>query len=149
MFLCRELSCCLPGFLRASKKYPINPVVIDHQAEAGFRSIDHTGSPVDHCPDRGIPEPMIRLLVIKAPNQWVKLIISVPAMPGKKYLFPPEKPTTSWEEAGPQMMRRSYSKMILFKATGTSFESNPSERTWISSAGIVPMVAKTEEICQR
>ena len=30
-----------------------------------------------------------------APSQWEKLMTSVPPMPGKKYLLPPEKPTTS------------------------------------------------------
>ena len=51
--------------------------------------------------------PMVCMLVTSAPNQWVKLIISGPAMPGKRYLAPPEKPATSWGKTGPQISKRS------------------------------------------
>ena len=48
--------------------------------------------------------PITFQLVITAPSQWEKLITSGPATPGKKYLLPPEKPTTSCGKVGPQMM---------------------------------------------
>ena len=51
--------------------------------------------------------PMISELVINAPNQCVKLMTSGPEMPGKKYLLPPEIPTTSWGKTGPQTMSQS------------------------------------------
>ena len=41
--------------------------------------------------------PMISALVIKAPSQCDKSMNSRPDTPGKRYLLPPEKPTTSWE----------------------------------------------------
>ena len=53
--------------------------------------------------------PMVATLVNIAPIQWVTLIISAPEMPGKKYLLPPEKPTTSCGKTGPQTIKRSYS----------------------------------------
>jgi hypothetical protein len=34
--------------------------------------------------------PMIWYEVSSAPIQWVTLMMSLPAMPGKKYLLPPE-----------------------------------------------------------
>ena len=94
------------GFQKISHK----PRVIDHRLKQDFgRSIIPAARSI--TARTGVyPEPMIRLLVIKAPDQWVKLIISAPAMPGKKYLFPPEKPTTSWGKTGPQMM-----KVIIIK----------------------------------
>ena len=39
--------------------------------------------------------PIIIGLVTRAPSQWKKFNISGPLTPGNKYLFPPEKPTTS------------------------------------------------------
>src|SRR5262245_51841139 len=39
--------------------------------------------------------PMTLGFVMTAPSQWKKLRIRGPAMPGNKYLFPPENPTTS------------------------------------------------------
>src|SRR5882762_5636188 len=48
--------------------------------------------------------PMIIGLVTTAPSQWKKFRISGPATPGKRYLFPPEKPTTSCGNTGPMMM---------------------------------------------
>ena len=45
--------------------------------------------------------PMISLLVISAPSQCVTSIISWPDSPGNRYLFPPEKPMTSWGNTGP------------------------------------------------
>ena len=51
--------------------------------------------------------PMVCMLVSRAPIQWVTLIISGAAMPGKKYLLPPENPITSWGKTGPQTTSRS------------------------------------------
>ena len=49
--------------------------------------------------------PMISYDVISAPSQCVKSMMSAPAMPGKKYLLPPLKPTTSCGKTGPQISR--------------------------------------------
>ena len=64
--------------------------------------------------------PIISYEVISAPSQWVKLMMSAPAMPGKKYLLPPEKPTTSCGNTGPQTSRWSYSSTSRLRRTGTS-----------------------------
>ena len=45
--------------------------------------------------------PMIFGLVMMAASQWKKLRTSGPLTPGKRYLLPPEKPTTSWGKTGP------------------------------------------------
>src|SRR5829696_7218345 len=42
--------------------------------------------------------PIICALVINAPTQCERLINSGPDTPGKKYLLPPENPTTSWKD---------------------------------------------------
>ena len=46
--------------------------------------------------------PITAWLVISAPSQCVKWMISGPAMPGNRYLVPPEKPATSCGKTGPQ-----------------------------------------------
>ena len=51
--------------------------------------------------------PMMRGLVMTAPSQWKKCRISGPEMPGKMYLLPPEKPTTSCGNTGPTMTTTS------------------------------------------
>ena len=51
--------------------------------------------------------PMILGLVMTAPSQWKKFNKSPPQMPGKKYLLPPEKPTTSCGKTGPAAITRS------------------------------------------
>ncbi len=48
--------------------------------------------------------PMIIGLVTTAPSQWKKFRMSGPLTPGKRYLLPPEKPTTSCGNTGPMMM---------------------------------------------
>src|SRR6185312_7188971 len=48
--------------------------------------------------------PMIIGLVQTAPSQWKKFKIFGPPTPGNRYLLPPEKPTTSCGNTGPQMM---------------------------------------------
>src|SRR5215831_4147337 len=69
--------------------------------------------------------PMIFGLVTTAPSQWKKFRIAGPPTPGKRYLFPPEKPTTSCGKTGPTMMILSYSKTFLLISTGTSIEKRP------------------------
>ena len=49
------------------------------------------------------PDPMISRLVSRAPSQCVKSMMSCPAIPGQKYLVPPENPTTSCGNTGPQI----------------------------------------------
>ncbi len=53
------------------------------------------------------PAPITALLVMTAPSQWVKLMMSGPATPGTRYFVPPENPTTSCGKTGPQMTRWS------------------------------------------
>ena len=80
----------MPAGVTTSAKHAVGTVTI-----AAARSITaRTGV---------YPEPMISKLVMSAPSQCVKLMTSAPAMPGKKYLLPPEKPTTSCGKTGPQM----------------------------------------------
>src|SRR5438876_1219662 len=69
--------------------------------------------------------PMIIGLVTTAPSQWKKFRISGPPTPGKRYLLPPEKPTTSWGKTGPTMMILSYSKTLRLISTGSSIEEGP------------------------
>ena len=47
--------------------------------------------------------PMILGVVITAASQWKKCSTSGPDTPGKRYLLPPEKPTTSCGKTGPMM----------------------------------------------
>ena len=57
-------------------------------------------------------------------------------------MFPPEKPTTSWGKTGPQIRMWSWSRIILFRLTGTSWSIRPSVNSIISFLGITPNVAK-------
>ena len=88
-------------------------------------------------------------LVMSAPSQCVKWMISDAAMPGKRYFVPPEKPTTSCGKTGPQMSTWSYSTTSRLSATGTSWFSRPSESSAITAAGIVPSVANVAGSSQR
>ena len=45
---------------------------------------------------------------MSAPSQCVKWMISGAAMPGNRYLVPPEKPATSCGNTGPQISTWSY-----------------------------------------
>jgi len=83
--------------------------------------------------------PLMTGLVMTPPSQWKKWIISSPAMPGKMYLCPPEKPTTSCGNTGPKMKNSSYSKINLLMAISTSSRNRPSLICSISSAVIFPM----------
>ena len=51
--------------------------------------------------------PMISLLVMSAPAQWVMSMNSWEATPGMKYLLPPEMPTTSCGNTGPTTIATS------------------------------------------
>ena len=53
--------------------------------------------------------PTMTGFVMSAPSQWNMLMISAPEMPGKRYLFPPENPTTSCGKVGPTIRSASYS----------------------------------------
>jgi len=61
--------------------------------------------------------PMISALVMRAPTQWVRSMISCPAMPGKKYLLPPEMPTTSCGNTGPTTRATSCSTTARLSST--------------------------------
>ena len=63
--------------------------------------------------------PMISALVISAPSQCETLMTSWLEMPGKKYLLPPEKPTTSCGNTGPTTRVTSCSTTARFSRTGT------------------------------
>ena len=71
--------------------------------------------------------PIISALVIKAPTQWERSISSWPDTPGKKYLLPPEKPTTSCGNTGPTTMATSASATcrLIRTSTETSVISPP------------------------
>src|SRR5690625_5406677 len=56
--------------------------------------------------------PMMRLAVISAPTQWEMSMTSCTEQPGKKYLLPPEKPTTSWGKTGPTMRSEEHTSEL-------------------------------------
>ena len=61
----------------------------------------HRRGLVDERADRGDPRvPMISALVISAPSQCDRSMSSRPETPGKRYLLPPENPTTSCGNTG-------------------------------------------------
>ncbi len=68
-------------------------------------------------------------------------MISWPATPGKKYLLPPEMPTTSCGSTGPTTSATSCSTTARLSSTGTSIVSRPSDSSAIRAAGIVPRSA--------
>jgi hypothetical protein len=43
------------------------------------------------------------MLVASAPSQWVKVMMSAPAMPGKRYMATPEYTATSPDESSGQV----------------------------------------------
>jgi hypothetical protein len=63
--------------------------------------------------------PIISALVINAPTQCDKSISSRPETPGKKYLFPPENPTTSCGNTGPITIATSASATWRLIRTST------------------------------
>ena len=58
---------------------------------------------MDQCPDRGYLSADDPRAGDQGAQPVVKSMISGPAMPGKRYLFPPEKPTTSCGKTGHQI----------------------------------------------
>jgi hypothetical protein len=58
---------------------------------------------------------------------------------GNKYLFPPEKPTTSCGNTGPQIKIRSYPRTLALISTGTSIAKRPPLSSEISASEITPI----------
>ena len=86
--------------------------------------------------------PMMSALVIRAPSQCEKSITSWPATPGKKYLLPPENPTTSCGNTGPTTSDTSCSTTARFSTTSTGWCSRPSDSSATRSASIGPSEMK-------
>jgi hypothetical protein len=87
--------------------------------------------------------PMISALVISAPSQCDRLMTSWLETPGKKYLLPPENPTTSWGNTGPTTRVTSCSTTARFSRTLTDWWwKRPSDSSAIRSAPMVPTEAK-------
>ena len=85
---------------------------------------------------------MIRLAVIRAPTQWEMSMTSCTEQPGKKYLLPPEKPTTSWGNTGPTIRFTSDSTHSLLICTRMGVSaSRPPVSSLMRSAGISPRSA--------
>ncbi len=85
--------------------------------------------------------PMISAEVISAPSQCETSMIFWPPTPGKKYLLPPEIPTTSCGSTGPSTSATSCSTTARLSSTGTSRSIRPSDSSTIRAAGIVPRSA--------
>ncbi len=82
--------------------------------------------------------PITTELVISAPSQCVKWMISGAAMPGNRYFVPPEKPATSCGKTGPQMRTWSCSTASRLRATGTDRLRRPQVASSTACAGSVP-----------
>ena len=83
--------------------------------------------------------PIMAALVIKAPTQWDRSISSGPETPGKKYLLPPEKPTTSCGNTGPTTIATSASATCRLIRTSTLVSViSPPVSSVSRSAPIVP-----------
>ena len=82
--------------------------------------------------------PMMSALVISAPSQCERSMISWPATPGKKYLLPPEKPTTSCGNTGPTTSATSCSTTARFRRTSTLSLSRPSDSSATRLPGMIP-----------
>src|SRR5664279_1076470 len=82
--------------------------------------------------------PMMSALVINAPSQCEKSMTSGPATPGKKYLLPPENPTTSCGNTGPTTSDTSFSTTARFSTTSTDWSNRPSDSSATRSALIRP-----------
>ena len=85
--------------------------------------------------------PMISAEVISAPSQCDTSMIFWPPTPGKKYLLPPEIPTTSCGSTGPTTSATSCSTTARLSSTGTSRPIRPSDSSAIRAAGTVPRSA--------
>src|SRR6185312_9573010 len=85
--------------------------------------------------------PMIVALVMRAPSQCDTLMTSWLETPGKRYLLPPEKPTTSCGNTGPTTSVTSCSTTARLSRTSTDRCRRPSDSSAIRSAPIVPTEA--------
>ena len=85
-----------------------------------------------------MPVPMISLLVMSAPTQWVMSMNSWEATPGMKYLVPPEMPTTSWGKTGPTTIATSDSTTCRLMRMSAPTSSRPSDSCAIRSPSIHP-----------
>src|SRR4051794_28056587 len=85
--------------------------------------------------------PISSTVVISAPTQCERLISSGPETPGKKYLLPPEKPTTSCGNTGPTTIATSASATCRLTRTGVS---GPLIRPPVSSASRVSPIVPSE-----
>ena len=87
--------------------------------------------------------PIISALVIRAPTQWDTSISSGPETPGKKYLLPPEKPTTSCGNTGPITIATSASATRRLIRTSTSGSViSPPVSSLIRARAMVPSEVK-------
>ena len=93
--------------------------------------------------------PMMRAQVMTAPSQWKKWSSSPPETPGKRYLAPPENPTTSWGKTGPSTSTRSWSSTARLTSTGTRSRSRPSESAATSSSSSQPTRTRVSGRSQR
>ena len=85
--------------------------------------------------------PIIFALVIKAPTQCDRSISSWPDTPGKKYLLPPENPTTSCGNTGPTTIATSASATCRLIRTSTETSRiRPPVSSVSRSAPILPSV---------
>ena len=85
--------------------------------------------------------PIILALVIKAPTQCDRSISSWPDTPGKKYLLPPENPTTSCGNTGPTTIATSASATCRLIRTSTEMSRiSPPVSSLSRSAPMLPSV---------
>ena len=75
---------------------------------------------------------------MRAPSQCDRSIISWPDTPGKRYLSPPENPTTSCGNTGPTTSVRSCSTTARLMRTSTASCSSPPDSSSIRAALMVP-----------
>ena len=91
--------------------------------------------------------PMISALVISAPSQCETSMTSWPDTPGKKYLLPPEKPTTSCGNTGPDHQRHVVlDDRPVEPHRRPSWRSRPSDSSASRSAPMVPTVGERRRI---
>ncbi len=67
---------------------------------------------------------------------------SCPDTPGKKYLLPPEKPTTSWGNTGPTTIATSASATCRLIRTSTGVPKATSTVTWRARPASASLAAR-------
>ena len=82
--------------------------------------------------------PMISAEVMSAPSQWDTSMMRWPATPGKKYLLPPDMPTTSCGSTGPTTSAMSWSTTARLSSTSTSPVIRPPDSSSIRADAMVP-----------